>query len=110
MVTAAMGGWLQPVVTATYWVDPGERGTPYDMVIKFTGRRAGTAGKPSPADRFGRSAGGAVFIGAMAAYTLARQGLLTLRAEPRRWALGLPVTLAVAATALFTGILIAALR
>jgi phosphatidylglycerol:prolipoprotein diacylglycerol transferase len=43
---------LRPVVTATYWVDPGERGMPYESVIRFTGRRAGVTGKPSPADRF----------------------------------------------------------
>jgi hypothetical protein len=45
---------LQPAVTATCWVDPGERGTPYESVIRFTGRRAGITGKPSPADRFER--------------------------------------------------------
>lgn len=60
--------------------------------------------------RFGSSAGGTVFIGAMAAYTLARQGLLALRAEPRRWALARPVTLAVATAALFADLLIATLR
>jgi hypothetical protein len=59
---------------------------------------------------FGRLAGGVVFIGAMAAYTLVRQGLLALRAEPRRWALARPVTIAVTATALFADILIAAMR
>ncbi len=60
--------------------------------------------------RFGRPAGGAVFIGALAAYTLARQGLLALRAEPRRWALARPVTIAATATALLADILIAAMR
>ncbi len=60
--------------------------------------------------RFGPSTGGAVFIGAMAAYTLTRQGLLALRAEPRRWALARPVTLAATATALLADILIAAMR
>jgi hypothetical protein len=60
--------------------------------------------------RSGLSAGGAVFIGAMAAYTLARQGLLTLRAEPRRWALARPVTLTASAAVLFADILIAAMR
>lgn len=60
--------------------------------------------------RFGTSAGGAIFVGAMAAYTLARQGLLALRAEPRRWALARPVTLAAATAALFADLLIATLR
>jgi phosphatidylglycerol---prolipoprotein diacylglyceryl transferase len=60
--------------------------------------------------RSGLSAGGTVFIGAMAAYTLARQGLLTLRAEPRRWDLARPVTLTASAAVLFADILIAAMR
>ena len=60
--------------------------------------------------RFGASAGGAVFIGAVAVYTLARQGLLTLRAEARRWALAAPVTHAAAAAVLFADVVIAALR
>lgn len=60
--------------------------------------------------RFGSSAGGAVFIGAMAAYTLARQGLLALRDQPRRWSLALPVTLTAATLALITNILLAAAR
>ena len=51
-----------------------------------------------------------MFIGAMAAYTLARQGLLALRSEPRRSALAPPVTLTAATTALFADILIAAVR
>jgi phosphatidylglycerol:prolipoprotein diacylglycerol transferase len=60
--------------------------------------------------RFGGSTGGAVFIGALATYTLARQGLLALRAEARRWALARPVTLAAATAALAADILIAVLR
>ena len=40
-----------------------------------------------------------MFIGAMAVYILARQGLLAPRAEPRRWSLAGPVTLAAAAVA-----------
>jgi len=55
--------------------------------------------------RAGRSADGAVFIGAMATYTLMRQGLLGLRAEPRRWLLARPVTLTAAAVALTADIL-----
>jgi hypothetical protein len=218
---------LRPVVTATCWVDPGDSGTPYESVIRFTGRRVGAAGKPSPGDsfeqeeavqlvpgsgpvaittrvagvsagewlvrarpadrhgreravdpavllhgtgvrrmtrvlwpkgnpvapvgpgttgsrwgiwssdgrigawrlpaqqleslvclligiaalaaflRFGRSAGGTVFIGAMATCTLARQALLALRAEPRRWSLARPVTFTVS-TALLVDLLISA--
>lgn len=60
--------------------------------------------------QFGVSASGAVFAGALAAYILARQGLLALRAQARRWALAGPVTVAAAATALFADVLIAALR
>lgn len=60
--------------------------------------------------RFGRAAGGAIFIGAAATYTLARQGLLALRAEPRRWSLAGPVTIAAAAVALLADILVSALR
>jgi phosphatidylglycerol---prolipoprotein diacylglyceryl transferase len=60
--------------------------------------------------QFGRSAGGAIFAGAMAVYILARQGLLALRAAPRRWSLAGPVTLAAAAAALLADIAVAALR
>ena len=42
------------MVTVTCWVDPGERGTPYEAAIRFTGRRAGVTGKPTRADRFER--------------------------------------------------------
>jgi phosphatidylglycerol:prolipoprotein diacylglycerol transferase len=59
---------------------------------------------------FGRQPGGAVFAEAMAVYVLARQGLLALRAEPRRWSLAGPVTLAAAAAALLTDIAVAAAR
>ncbi len=60
--------------------------------------------------RFGSPAGVAVLIGAIAAYTLARQGLLALREQPRRWSLALPVTLAAAATVLIADILLTAVR
>jgi phosphatidylglycerol:prolipoprotein diacylglycerol transferase len=60
--------------------------------------------------RFGAQADGAVFIGAVAAYTLARQGLLALRDQPRRWVLAMPVTLTAAILALITDILLAAIR
>lgn len=56
----------------------------------------------------GRAAGGAIFAGAMAMYILARQGLLSLRAEPRRWSLAGPVTLAAAAAALLATVAVAA--
>jgi len=49
-------------------------------------------------------------VASLAGAALARQGLLALRAEPRRWALAGPVTLAATATALFAGIIIAAMR
>lgn len=60
--------------------------------------------------QFGRSAGGSVFAGALAAYILARQGLLSFRAEPRRWSLARPVTAAAASAALLADILISAMR
>lgn len=47
---------------------------------------------------------GAFFVAAVAAYTLVRQGVLHLRAEPRRTALGSPITASLAALALAAGI------
>jgi hypothetical protein len=41
---------------------------------------------------------------------LVRQGLLALRAEPRRWSLAGPVTQAAAAAALLADIAVAAVR
>lgn len=49
-------------------------------------------------------AGGAYFVGGLAAYTLVRQGILSLRAEPRRTKLGLPITAALAALVLIAAI------
>ena len=57
----------------------------------------------------GRTAGGAVFAGTLAAYVAARQPLLAARAEPRRWRLAAPVTLAVALVALAADIAVAVL-
>ncbi|HEY1620880.1 MAG TPA: prolipoprotein diacylglyceryl transferase family protein [Streptosporangiaceae bacterium] len=59
---------------------------------------------------FGREPGGAIFAGAMAVYVMARQGLLALRAERRRWPLAGPVTLVAAAAALLADIAVAAAR
>jgi len=47
-----------------------------------------------------RTAGGAYFVGGLAAYILVRQGILHLRAEPRKTRLGGPVTAALAALVL----------
>jgi phosphatidylglycerol:prolipoprotein diacylglycerol transferase len=49
-------------------------------------------------------AGGAFFIAALAAYTLVRQGILRLRAEPRKTTLGGPVTGALAALVLIAAV------
>lgn len=49
-------------------------------------------------------AGGAYFAGALAAYTLVRQGILYLRAEPRKTKLGLPITAALATFVLITAV------
>ena len=49
-------------------------------------------------------AGGAFFVGALAAYTLVRQGILHLRAEPRKTRLGGLLTTALAALVLITGV------
>ena len=49
---------------------------------------------------------GAAFVGAVAAYTLWRQVLLSLRAEPRKTSMGRPLTMAVAALVLAAGILL----
>lgn len=56
--------------------------------------------------RLGESAGGAVFIGAAAVYTIVRQGLLALRAEPRRTSLGRPIAIALAALVLLVDIIV----
>ena len=46
------------------------------------------------------SAGGAFFIGGLAAYTLVRQGILHLRAERRKTRLGAPITVVLSALVL----------
>jgi len=55
--------------------------------------------------RFVPAASGIVFIEALAAYTLARQLLLPLRAEPRKSSLGGPLTIVASAIVLAGGIL-----
>jgi Prolipoprotein diacylglyceryltransferase len=49
-------------------------------------------------------ANGAFFVGGLAAYTLVRQGILFLRAEPRKTKRGLPITTALATLVLTTAI------
>jgi phosphatidylglycerol:prolipoprotein diacylglycerol transferase len=55
---SGVSGWaegrLQEVLTPTFWLDPGERGDPFQTTIRFSGRRAGITGKPGPADSFTR--------------------------------------------------------
>lgn len=51
-------------------------------------------------------ADGAFFVAALAAYTLGRQGLLRLRAEPRRTTIGGPVVAILAALALVASIVL----
>jgi len=51
-------------------------------------------------------AGGAFFVGTLAVYTLVRQGILHLRAEPRKTRLGGPVTAALAALVLVAAIVL----
>jgi phosphatidylglycerol:prolipoprotein diacylglycerol transferase len=53
-------------------------------------------------------AGGAFFVAGLAAYTLGRQGLLRLRAEPRKTRLGGPVTGALAALVLIAAVVLLA--
>ena len=53
-------------------------------------------------------AGGAFFVAALAAYTLGRQGLLHLRAEPRKTRLGGLVTAALAALVLVAAVVLLA--
>jgi len=53
-------------------------------------------------------AGGAFFVGALAAYILGRQGILHLRAEPRKTRLGGLVTTALAALVLVAAIVLLA--
>jgi phosphatidylglycerol:prolipoprotein diacylglycerol transferase len=54
--------------------------------------------------------GGGIFVAALSAYTLCRQGLLRIRVERRRSALGGPLTALVAALVLVGDALILALR
>ena len=54
------------------------------------------------------SAGGAIFVAALAAYTLGRQGLLRLRAEPRQTRLGGLLTAALAALVLIAAVVLLA--
>lgn len=49
-------------------------------------------------------AGGAFFVASVAAYTLVRQGVLRLRAEPRRTAFGSPIVAALASLVLIASI------
>ena len=51
-------------------------------------------------------AGGAFFVAGLAAYTLGRQGLLHLRAEPRKTRLGGPITAALAALVLIAAVVL----
>jgi phosphatidylglycerol:prolipoprotein diacylglycerol transferase len=53
-------------------------------------------------------AGGAFFVGGLAAYILGRQGILHLRAEPRKTKLGGPVTAVLAALVLLTAVVMLA--
>jgi len=53
-------------------------------------------------------AGGAYFVGGLAAYTLGRQGILRLRAEPRKTRLGGLVTAALTALVLLTAVVLVA--
>ncbi|HZC07458.1 MAG TPA: prolipoprotein diacylglyceryl transferase family protein [Ktedonobacterales bacterium] len=49
---------------------------------------------------------GTIFVGALAAYTLGRQGIMRLRAEPSMSRLGIPATAAVTAVTLVAAIII----
>jgi phosphatidylglycerol:prolipoprotein diacylglycerol transferase len=42
------------MLTATYWLDPGDSGDPFNATIYFSGRRAEVTGKPQPRDTFGQ--------------------------------------------------------
>jgi phosphatidylglycerol:prolipoprotein diacylglycerol transferase len=53
-------------------------------------------------------AGGAYFIAGLAAYTMGRQGILHLRAEPRKTSLGWQVTAALAALVLVAALVLLA--
>ena len=50
------------------------------------------------------TANGAFFIGSLAAYTLVRQGILHLRAEPRKTKLGAPITVSLATLVLVAAV------
>ncbi len=42
----------EELLTASYWLDPGETGDPFSATIRFTGRRSDLTGKPQPRDSF----------------------------------------------------------
>jgi phosphatidylglycerol:prolipoprotein diacylglycerol transferase len=42
------------ILSASCWLDPGDRDRPYSTRILFTGRRAGATGKPRAGDRFSK--------------------------------------------------------
>jgi len=43
---------VEDLLTATYWLDPGETGDPFSATIRFSGRRTDVTGKPQPRDSF----------------------------------------------------------
>jgi phosphatidylglycerol---prolipoprotein diacylglyceryl transferase len=43
---------VEELLTATYWLDPGEHGDPFSATIRFAGRRLGVTGRPQPGDTF----------------------------------------------------------
>jgi phosphatidylglycerol:prolipoprotein diacylglycerol transferase len=45
---------LQPVLTPSCWLDPGEAGDPFTATIWFSGRRADVTGRPGSGDAFTR--------------------------------------------------------
>ena len=45
---------LEQLLHVSYWLDPGEEGEPFTATVRFTGQRAGVAGKTGHGDTFTR--------------------------------------------------------
>jgi len=49
---ALLESTAQEILAVTYWFNPGQHAGPYPVTIRFSGRRVGKKGRPSPGDQF----------------------------------------------------------
>ncbi|MFG1710983.1 hypothetical protein ACFLIM_48275 [Nonomuraea sp. M3C6] len=82
------------------------RPTPRAPVVDGVRARVAHRARASGSHPARRALHGALLIAALAACTLIRQGLLRLRAEPRRSKLGRPIIAAVAALTLIADVIV----